>query len=108
VYFVLLIVFSAISLAWFFHLYTKLSKVANNYVKTNYTQQWQDYNNKAKLMKEKPNSIIFHSIRKGELSTLGDEVLQNYKKKHQYLTALLCLSPLLSSVLAQLIIYLSK
>lgn len=107
-YFVLLIVFSAISLAWFFHLYTKLSKVANNYVKTNYTQQWQDYNNKARLTKEKPNSIIFHSIRKGELSTLGDEVLQNYKKKHQYLTTLLCLSPLLSSALAQLIIYLLK
>ncbi|WP_335989228.1 hypothetical protein [Pseudoalteromonas sp. CH_XMU1449-3] len=107
-YFILLIVFSAISLTWFFLRYKKLSIEANNYVKTNYTEKWQTYESQARLMKAKPNSMVFHSIKKGELSAVDDDVLKSFKKKHQYLVALLCLSPWLSSLLAQFIVYLSK
>ena len=107
-YFILLIVFSAISLTWFFLRYKKLSIEANNYVKTNYTEQWQTYESQARLMKAKPNSMVFHSIKKGELSAIDDDVLKSFKKKHQYLVTLLCLSPWLSSLLAQFIVYLSK
>ena len=107
-YFILLIVFSAISLTWFFLRYKKLSIEANNYVKTNYTEQWQTYESQARLMKAKPNSMVFHSIKKGELSSVDDDVLKSFKKKHQYLVVLLCLSPWLSSLLAQFIVYLSK
>jgi len=107
-YFILLIVFSAISLTWFFLCYKKLSIEANNYVKTNYTEQWQAYESKARLMKAKPDSMVIHSIKKGELSAIDDDVLKSFKKKHQYLVVLLCLSPWLSSLLAQFIVYLSK
>ena len=107
-YFILLIVFSAISLTWFFLRYKKISIEANNYVKTNYTEQWQEYESKARLMKAKPDSMVFHSIKKGELSAIDDDVLKSFKKKHQYLVALLCLSPWLSSLLAQFIVYISK
>jgi hypothetical protein len=107
-YFILLIIFSAISITWFFLRYKKLSIEANNYVKTNYTEQWQTYESQASLMKSKPNSMVFHSIKKGELSAIDDDVLKSFKKKHQYLVALLCLSPWLSSLLAQFIVYLSK
>ncbi|MGB0841627.1 MAG: hypothetical protein ACPGRR_05130 [Pseudoalteromonas shioyasakiensis] len=107
-YFILLIIFSAISLTWFFLRYKKLSIEANNYVKTNYTEQWQTYESQARLMKAKPNSMVFHSIKKGELSAIDDDVLKSFKKKYQYLVALLCLSPWLSSLLAQFIVYLSK
>ncbi|TGV19813.1 hypothetical protein E5N72_06915 [Pseudoalteromonas sp. MEBiC 03607] len=82
--------------------------MANDYVKNNYAEQWQEYESKAQLMKAKPNSMVFHSIKKGELSAVDDDVLKSFKKKHQYLVALLCLSPWLSSLLAQFIVYLSK
>ena len=82
--------------------------MANDYVKINYTEQWQEYESKARLMKAKPNSIVFYSIKKGNLSTIDDDVLKSFKKKHQYLVVLLCLSPWLSSLLAQFIVYLSK
>ena len=107
-YFILLIIFSAISITWFFLRYKKLSIEANNYVKSNYTEQWQTYESQARLMKAKPNSMVFHSIKKGELSAIDEDVLNSFKKKHQYLVALLCLSPWLSSLLAQFIVYLSK
>ena len=107
-YFILLIVFSAISLTWFFLCYKKLSIEANNYVKTNYTELWQTYESQACLMKVKPDSMVIHSIKKGELSAIDDDVLKSFKKKHQYLVVLLCLSPWLSSLLAQFIVYLSK
>ncbi|MBN4057359.1 hypothetical protein JYT73_00740 [Pseudoalteromonas haloplanktis] len=107
-YFILLIVFSAISLTWFFLRYKKLSIEANNYVKIYYTEQWQAYESKARLMKAKPDSMVIHSIKKGELSAIDDDVLKSFKKKHQYLVVLLCLSPWLSSLLAQFIVYLSK
>lgn len=107
-YFILLIVFSAISLSWFFLCYKKLSIEANNYVKTNYTEQWQEYENKARLMGVKPNSIVFHSVKKGELSVIDDGVLKSFKKKHHYIVTLLCLSPLLSSYLSEFIVYLNK
>jgi len=107
-YFILLIVFSAISLTWFFLRYKKLSIEANNYVKTNYTEQWQTYESQARLMKAKPNSMVFHSIKKGELSAVDDDVLKSFKKKHHYIVTLLCLSPLLSSYLSEFIVYLNK
>ena len=107
-YFILLIVFSAFSLTWFFLRYKKLTIEANNYVKTNYTEQWQTYKSQARLMKAKPNSMVFHSIKKGELSAVDDNALKSFKKKHQYLVALLCLSPWLPSLLAQFFVYLSN
>ncbi|AXV65957.1 MULTISPECIES: hypothetical protein [Pseudoalteromonas] len=107
-YFILLILFSAISLTWFFLRYKKLSKEANNYVKINYAEQWQTYESKARLMRATPNSIVFHSIKQGELSAINDGVLKSFKKKHQYIVTLLCISPLLSSLLAQFIAYLMK
>ena len=107
-YFILLIIFSAISITWFFLRYKKLSIEANNYVKTNYTELWQTYESQARLMRTKPDSMVIHSIKKGELSAIDDAVLKSFKKKHQYLVALLCLSPWLSSLLAQFIVYLSK
>ena len=82
--------------------------MANDYVKINYTEQWQEYESKARLMKAKPDSMVIHSIKKGELSAIDDDVLKSFKKKHHYIVALLCLSPWLSSLLAQFIVYLSK
>ena len=104
-YFILLIIFSAISLTWFFLRYKKLSIEANNYVKTNYTEQWQEYESKARLMRAKPDSMVIHSIKKGELSATDDSVLKSFNKKHQYLVVLLCLSPWLSSLLAQFFVF---
>ncbi len=82
--------------------------MANDYVKINYTEQWQEYESKARLMKAKPDSMFIHSIKKGELSAIDDDVLKSFKKKHHYIVTLLCLSPWLSSLLAQFIVYLSK
>ena len=107
-FFILFFIFASLSFFWFILSSKKLSGMANDYVKINYTEQWQEYESKARLMKAKPNSIVFYSIKKGNLSTIDDDVLKSFKKKHQYLVVLLCLSPWLSSLLAQFIVYLSK
>ena len=107
-FFILFFIFASLSFFWLILSSKKLSGMANDYVKINYTEQWQEYESKARLMKAKPNSIVFYSIKKGNLSAIDDDVLKSFKKKHQYLVALLCLSPWLSSLLAQFIVYLSK
>ncbi|RJF34679.1 hypothetical protein [Pseudoalteromonas gelatinilytica] len=107
-FFILFLIFTSLSFFWFILSYKKLGVMVNDYVKINYTEQWQEYENKARLMGVKPNSIVFHSVKKGELSAIDDDVLKNFKIKYQYLVALLCLSPWLSSMLAQFIVYLSK
>jgi len=107
-FFILFLIFTSLSFFWFILSYKKLGGMVNDYVKINYTEQWQAYENKARLMKAKPDSMVIPSIKKGELSAIDDDVLKSFKKKYQYLVALLCLSPWLSSLLAQFIVYLSK
>ena len=107
-FFILFLFFTSLSFFWFILSSKKLCVIANEYVKTNYTEQWQAYENKARLMGVKPNSIVFHSVKKGELSVIDDGVLKSFKKKHHYIVTLLCLSPLLSSYLSEFIVYLNK
>ena len=107
-FFISFFVFVSLSFVWCIACHKRLAVMANDYVKNNYAEQWQEYESKAQLMKVKPNSMVIHSIKKGELSAIDDGVLKSFKKKHQYLVALLCLSPWLSSLLAQFIVYLSK
>ncbi|MEJ6496415.1 hypothetical protein [Pseudoalteromonas lipolytica] len=107
-FFILFLIFASLSFLWFMLSYKKLCGMANEYVKTNYTEQWQAYESKARLMKVKPDSMVIHSIKKGGLSAEDDDVLKSFMKKHQYLVVLLCLSPWLSSLLAQFIVYMSK
>ncbi|MCF2846141.1 hypothetical protein NH514_08135 [Pseudoalteromonas sp. ACER1] len=107
-FFILFLFFTSLSFFWFILSSKKLSGMANEYVKTNYTELWQTYESQARLMRTKPDSMVIHSIKKGELSAIDDAVLKSFKKKHQYLVVLLCLSPWLSSLLAQFIVYLSK
>ncbi|MEL7479102.1 MAG: hypothetical protein AAGJ17_09505 [Pseudomonadota bacterium] len=107
-FFILFLIFTSLSFFWFILSYKKLGGMVNDYVKINYTEQWQEYENKARLMGVKPNSIVFHSVKKGELSAIDDGVLKSFKKKHHYIVTLLCLSPLLSSYLSEFIVYLNK
>ena len=107
-FFILFLFFTSLSFFWFILSSKKLSGMANEYVKTNYTELWQTYESQARLMRTKPDSMVIHSIKKGELSAIDDAVLKSFKKKHQHLVVLLCLSPWLSSLLAQFIVYLSK
>lgn len=107
-FFISFFVFASLSFVWCIVCHKRLGVMANDYVKKNYAEQWQEYESKAQLMKVKPNSMVIHSIKQGELSAVDDDVLKSFKKKHHYIVTQLCLSPLLSSYLSEFIVYLSK